>query len=372
MKILLVSNTWEPYQGGVVQSIRTTKKALEQEGHSVLLITFDYVGTDTHDPTLILLKPLLCFSFNKNRYLIPTVMYQHEIEKQITLFAPDVVHVHHPFLLGYKAARCAYKKNIPVIFTYHSLYQDYAQAYAPFAAHFFKKIIQKMIQRFLRFVTVIIAPTQSVKVLITQQYTLKNIQIVVIPSAIRDCFFTHKKKAALHTPIRLLTVARLRKEKNIEALFYVVRNLSIPFVYTIAGYGDLEKYLKQKAQELGLSNKICFVIKPSQAQLVDLYAQNDIFIFASKTETQGLVLAESMASGTPVIAYAASGIRDCVISDYNGYVVATQKEFATRIVHVAQDEKLYKKLFQGALVSAKSYTMQAVVKQYSNLYKSLL
>lgn len=371
MKILFVSNTYFPYVGGVVQSILTAKQALEKAGHTVILVSFNFTGEQNSDATCLLIEPLARFSFNDNPYIIPPLMLGRQIKNIIVNFKPDIVHIHHPFLLGPLAVKYARLCAIPVVFTYHSLYEQYAWSYAPIAHEYVKKITIKMVQQFLQSVNKVIAPTPSVRTLIKKQYDLKSNQIAIIPSAIRDCFFTGTVKKESHVPFRLLTVSRFRAEKNLFTLLSLLKKVTVPFEYILAGYGDLQEILQETIDRGFDYGKGRIIIAPDQQKLCTLYAESDLFIFTSKTETQGLVLAESMAAGTPVVAYASSGIRDCVVSGVNGYKVMGEKEFILRIEQLAQDKNLYTTMSQGALDTAQNYATGTMLIQLLALYQEL-
>lgn len=165
---------------------------------------------------------------------------------------------------------------------------------------------------------------------------------------------------------RLLTVSRFVPEKNIFFLLDVMRLLDAnKFELTLIGYGSLYGELQKYAYEFCKFNRtvVRFLEKPSQEVLLDEYRSADAFIFASKTETQGLVLAEAMANGLPVIAVDAPGSRDIVQSMVNGFLVASVDEMKTTIETLALDTILHQKLAHGAVQTAQNYRAEKCIAQ---------
>lgn len=372
LKIVFVTNNYKPYSGGVVSSIDSFRTALEVQGNRIKIVTLDFTGEPEHDPDVIRIACPVKFVYRSNPMAIPLQMNK-QLCTFLKLYQPDIVHVHHPFLLGVAATRIAKEKKIPVVFTHHSQYGMYARCYAPFFKNFADQLTTEYVKQFCLKVDTIIVPTQSIERQLKQQHITTSMS--VIPSGIDSCFIHSicpKKRTT--KKIKLLTVARFRSEKNLLVLFDVLKKVSVPFEFTLIGYGDQEQALKEYAyQTCGLSRQqVKFVIAPLKEIIVQAYKKADLFLFASKTETQGIVFAESMAVATPVIAFDAPGARDIVQHGENGFLVKTNKEMADVIQMLVQDQKLYDNCSQHAFMTAQKYHSKFLGDKLVKLYQQTL
>jgi glycosyltransferase involved in cell wall biosynthesis len=369
-RIALVSNNWTPYSGGVVSSLRIQLDALQKAGYEPCLITLDFLGNH-EDPTCIKrIKTFGKFTYKANRMAIPW----RPTKQMIALFRefkPDIVHVHHPFLLGASALRAARQLNIPIVFTYHSQYEAFAH-YIPLPVSIIRPIIRYLVKSFCKRVDGIIAPSSVIK---------KNIQntgiktpIVVIASALQPIFL-HKTMPIKQQKKRfeLICVSRFVQEKNIPFLLDLYAQLPFDrFTFTLAGYGYAFKTIKSYAYEtLRLkSQDIVFIHKPVQSALAELYVQGDLFLFSAQHETQGIVFVEAMAGANPVVCLDGAGQRDIVEQGINGFIVDTADQMVEIVQKIAQDQKLYQELSEQAWKTAQRYTPDYMVAQLISFYCS--
>lgn len=366
MKILLVSNNYTPYNGGVVSSIQTLVMQLQRLGHEVRLITFGFLQ-DHNDPDWV--DRMYCpirFMYKKNHMVIPW-RPKRSMRYLIETFQPDIIHVHHPFLLGPIAQRLAKQKNIPVIFTYHTIYEAYAH-YVPLPIMLVQWYITRSVRAFCAIVDGIIAPSNYIKYRITSLAV--HTTTVVIPSGILPVYVhNHLHKRQLHKPIKMLIVSRMVKEKNITAVLQVASELikqQIPFHLTLMGYGSDYVFLQNYAYNfLRLPiQQVTFVHKPSKDAISQAYKDTDLFLFTSSTDTQGLVLAEAMAAGTPVIALDGPGQRDIIKHGINGYIVHSQEQMICYIKKLIHHSSLWEKLSKNAYETALRYHPSTVIREY--------
>lgn len=372
LSIVFVTNNYTPYQGGVVSSLMGHVEALQQEGHTVTLITLDF-GGQQYEPHVIRLNCFFRFRYKTNPMAVPLCAY-NQIMGHLIAIKPDIVHVHHPFLLGQAALKGAKKLGIPLIFTHHTFYTQYLH-YIPLPKSITRVITEYRVRSFCNAVHGIIAPGHDV----LSYLTAKNIAtpIRIIPSAIAPIFFKEKPDTPQHLkkPVQLLTVSRFVKEKNIRFLLDVMTLLDPEgYQLTLVGYGSDFQALKAYAfdeKKLSLGH-IRFVEKPSKLDLVRFYKKADIFVFSSLSETQGLVIAEAMAQGTPVIALDGPGQRDIIKDGYNGFLVQTRREMQDKIQRLAHDEALYQTLSGQAEKTAQGYARSHLTSQLVDFYYSLL
>ncbi len=371
MRILFVTNNYTPYSGGLVSSIVATVKALQVAGHMVMLVAPDFLGSAHDDPEWVRRIPsLFRLSYNKKYIAFPWRSKSY-IRNCIASFKPDVVHVHHPFLLGPQAVAAAKEKGIKTVFTYHTMYEAYAH-YVPLPQIITQPLITKKVIRFCKEVDQIIAPSST----IAHHLKAQGISYVTsIASGLKEQFVNRSfERKTVKKPYQLLYVGRFVSEKNIMALFDVMAQLPEAYELTLVGYGNYLDLLQERAYDiLGLSReRVRFIVQPTQQTLLDRYRSAHLFLFPSRTDTQGLVIAEAMACSTPVIAFDGPGQRDSIIDGKNGFIVANQREMAQQIQSVLSDPYLYELLQKNAWQSAQAFDPTHLVQQLIMLYRSVL
>ncbi len=373
MRIALISNNYTPYQGGVVSSINTQIAALQGQGHFVRLITLDFLGKAHDDPDYVIrIRTLAKFVCVQNHYAIPYLM-RTQLYKLFDQYEFDLIHVHHPFLLGSIALEIAKKCSIPVVFTYHTLYKAYGH-YLPLPLWMAEKIVDRLVQRFCQKADHVFIPGPSILEHVSYLIHCKH---SCLASPVQDRF--NQLPFSCHTTernsqIHLLSVLRFRKEKNVFFLLDLIKILGQPYVLTLVGYGNLYNQLCNYAyNELGLSDQqVNIIVKPEFEKLIALYRRADLFVFPSKTDTQGLVLAEAMACSTPVIAVNGPGQHDIINQKQNGCIVNSLEEMAEIIGQYAASVAMQKKWQWAAWQSAKKYKMEIYTNQLLAVYADLL
>lgn len=377
LNIAIVTNNYTPYSGGVVSSINSFVDELHKEGHKAFIITLDFLGREHKDPYYVIRIPSITrFEYKKNIMAIPWNPTKKLIDI-IKLLKPDVIHAQHPFLLGKSALKVARKLDIPIVFTYHTIYERYAH-YVPVPQIITRPIIKKIVISFCKKVDGIISPSNYIKsYLITKKVETK---IKKIPSGILPLFIKPKKIRTNQKKIyNLLTVSRFVKEKNVLfllQLFSDLYNISLKeshcpkFTFTLVGYGAEYDTLKRYAyRKLKLRQDVLqFICRPSKLILSDIYYQSDLFIFASKTDTQGIVLAEAMASGCPIVSLDGPGQRDIIIDGFNGFLCQSAEQMIEKIVMIAKNKDLQKILEDNALKTGNQYHPQIMTQKLINFY----
>jgi len=393
LHIAIVTNNYTPYSGGVVSSINAFTEQLLAQGHRVTIITLDFLGQKHTDPDYVIRIPSLTqFTHYKNYCAVPWRPRANLLEI-LRKLSPDVVHMQHPFLLCQSALKAARRLSIPVVFTYHTMYERYCH-YVPLYQPFVEFAVTKKVLRFCKKVDQIIAPSSAI-----YDHLIKNgvtTPVEVIPSPLQKNFIffegacptkldlsgealakTEERRRdaaslAQNKKFNLLLVSRLVKEKNVPFVLDVLKQLDAKkYHLKIIGYGQQESFLRAYAyEELQLSrDQVQFIIKPPQEKLVQAYCEADLFLFPSTSDTQGLVLAEAMAGRTPVIAIDGPGQRDIVHNGFNGFIVGSKKEMVQKIKQIADDGNLLISLKNGALQTAQSYSPMALTSRLLQVYK---
>lgn len=357
MRILFVTNNYKPYSGGVVSSIDSSVQELKKCGHDVFIVTLTFL--DCHDdPSWVMRVPCpITFMYKKNHMAIPW-RSRFMVSRIISQLCPDIIHVHHPFLLCVDALKIAKKRRIPIVFTYHTMYEHYAH-YIPLPSYITKPIIKRIVISFCQLVDGIIAPSSSIKNYLRECDVKKMID--VIPSSLQPFFYPRNdaiKKCSAGDPFQILVVSRFAKEKNIPFLLGVFASLKRHNVHlTLIGYGAEYESLKNHAfNVLKLSpSTVRFIHKPQKTVIVDHYHKADLFLFSSICDTQGLVLAEAMAGATPVLALDGPGQRDIIRDGYNGFIVKDAAEMIEKITLLANDSSLFVTMKKQAWQTASHY-----------------
>lgn len=368
--IFFVTNNYTPFKGGVVSSINSIVVGLRDKGHTVYIITFDFTGkSGVVEPYVIRVPVWGRFIYKGNFLIIPRAITT-QLERITAMYNPAVMHVHHPFLLGVAAHRVAQKYGIPTIFTYHTMYEHYAH-YVPLPIPVTQYFCMRRVLQFCKTMSTIIAPSSAIK----EYLCAKRIgtPICVLPSPLQKSFTTTSvvEKPSMN-PIRLLYLGRIVKEKNVFVLIdlAVLLRGCVPFVLYIAGYGAEYDALREYAYTTHAftSDEVVFVHRPPFAEILNLYRTCHLFIFASHTDTQGIVLAEALSQGTPVIALDGPGQRDCIVQGVNGFLVRTIAEMCDCIIELANDTARYALLSHGAIKTARIYDSVRIVECLERIY----
>ncbi len=341
MNICMFTNTYLPHVGGVARSVATFAADLWQKGHQVLIIAPTYpAASASEDKHLGVFRVPAIQNFNGSDFSVrlPLPYLTH---KQIDQFKPDIMHSHHPFLLGDTALRTSRSRGLPLVFTHHTLYEDYTH-YVPFDSEILKSFIIQLSTEYANLCHGVIAPSRSVAELLRKRGVFSP--VAEIPTGIDVDFFSQGQGEKFRREHRISPdtalvghVGRLAAEKNLPYLaravaLYLRRNPNCRFL--VVGGGDAEKEIGQIFSAAKVSPQVTIVGPLQHKDLADAYRAMDLFVFASQSETQGLVLVEAMAAGTPVIALDASGAREVVEEGRNGRLLpdnTTVEDYAAAI-----------------------------------------
>lgn len=355
----MVTNNYTPYAGGVVRAIQTYVDALYEQGHTVYIITLDFGVVD--DPWYVLRVPS-CFrcQFRGNIISVPWRMHQY-VADCIRQCRPDVVHLHSPFVLGEAGLRAARACGIPVVFTYHSLYERFV-SYFPVPQKVVQKFVLRRVHALCRRVDAVIAPSRYI---VQRLYHVIPAHMVwYVPTPIRPAFF-HNTIRMSSTPSRyIICVGRFQPEKQIDHVIdaYVHIRKHIDVTLVLIGFGASYDYLCWYAHTYhGLpDDAVQFVIRPELPQLISWYHAAGVFVSASP-EAQGLVFAEACAAGVPIVAYNTGGASDIVQHGDNGYLVDNAYNMASRVIQIYENASLWRHMVQAALgVSARYHPYRSV------------
>lgn len=340
LKILFISDVYFPRINGVSTSIKTFVDQMQSLGHTVHLIAPDY-QVQTQDEHWIKRIPARNIYFDPEDKLMKygeAMKLLPELEKE----QYDIIHVHTPFVAHYLGLKLAAKLNIPCIETYHTFFEDYLHHYLPWIPQVAARGLARMISRKqCNALDAIVAPSKPM-LDVLRSYGV-NVPAEVIPTGLQEHSFKEadgkafrkKYDIPLDRPM-LLYVGRVAFEKNIDFLLgmtMVLADECPDILLVVTGEGPAEASLHKLAQTLNIENNVKFLGYLDRAtELNACYQAADVFVFASKSETQGLVLLEAMAQGTPVVAIAELGTASILVEG-EGALIAPENtlQFAEKV-----------------------------------------
>jgi glycosyltransferase involved in cell wall biosynthesis len=325
----MFTNTFYPHVGGVANSVAIFSEDLRKMGHKVLIIAPKFKGLDeSQENSNEILRVPAIQNFNGSDFSVRLAL-PFLIDEKIDEFQPEIIHSNHPFLLGDAALRAAYRRNLPIVFTHHTRYEDYTH-YVPLDSDLLKKYVINLATQYANYCSAVIAPSASIADLIVKRGVTKPVR--TLPTGVDTKFYAQGNGQKIRKAFNLTEknpiighVGRLAPEKNLNFLAkstacFIENNPSA--VFLIAGSGPSEEAIKKIFAAKGLDSKLIFAGTLKGQNLSDFYNAIDIFAFASKSETQGMVLTEAMAAGKPVVALTAPGVRDVLRNGENGLLLA--------------------------------------------------
>lgn len=353
MKILFISDVYFPRVNGVSTSIRTFIKQLTQLGHQVDLIAPEYDQSAETEPFLKRVAARTLYFDPEDR-----LMKYGEIIQLLPSLKPtgyDLIHVHTPFIAHYAGLKLARLLHIPCVETYHTFFEDYLHHYLPWIPQPIARGLARLVsKRQCNAMHAVIAPSQPM-LNVLKSYGVQAMA-AVIPTGLEQTSFApadaqafkQKYGIPLDRPI-LLYVGRVAFEKNIAFLLHMAQQLTLKqpdILLIVAGEGPAEASLKRLAQTLKLDNNIQFIgYLDRHTELNACYRAADVFVFASKSETQGLVLLEAMAQAVPVVAIAELGTASLLVEGEGALIAPDDTTlFADRVhyllTHAAERKAL--------------------------------
>ncbi len=379
MRILMVSDVYFPRVNGVSTSIRTLRQAIASAGHSSVLVVPDYPGAQP-EADIVRVPGWQVPRDPEDRFMHPRALSAALDGLNPAEF--DLIHIHTPFLAHRAGVRWARKHGLPSVETYHTLFEEYFHHYLPFLPKPWLAAAARMISRKeCDGVTAVIAPSSAMKTAL-QTYGVTS-PVHVIPTGIRMADFADCDGAAFRArhgiapgrPV-MAYVGRVAFEKNIDFLLRVteaVRRTLPDVLFLIAGEGPARAKLERAAAARGLTQQVRFVgYLERQTELPACYCAADAFVFASKTETQGLVLLEAMALGVPVVALAEMGTRD-VLKEGAGCRIAPDEVdgFAATVLPLLADRDAARALGAAGRPYAAGWSEGRMADSVIGLYRQL-
>jgi len=380
MRIGIFTDAYLPSISGLVTSELLLKESLEKMGHEVYVVTMNLEN--------------LKYKYDKDNKVIyipgvPTKIYDTRLTtfynprafNQIRKWKLDIIHTQTEFSIGTFGRIVAKQLDIPLVHTYHTMYEDYLYY---LTKGYFDKPSKKLVEYLTRFycdttVSQLIVPTKKIYNIFKEKYNPDK-KINIIPTGMdierfsnvdKDEILRLKKKYNLDNSFVVGSVSRLGKEKSVDKLIIEFSKLvdKIPNIkLLLVGDGPDKKILNDLVKELNIEEYVIFVGKVPIEEIQKYYHLMDIFATFSITETQGLTVLEALSSSVPVVAIKDDSFEGVIKNDENGYLFDNDKDFSKYIYKIYSNKKLYETLSKGAYKTACENSSDAFGKKVYNVY----
>jgi 1,2-diacylglycerol 3-alpha-glucosyltransferase len=381
MHIAHFTNTYYPVISGVVRSVSVFRKALTGLGHNVFVFAQNEPDYKDQEP-FIFRYP--AFDLGLPNDFPATIPFSPFIDYVFPALKVEVIHSHHPVLLGQAAVNKAREYKLPLVFTFHTRYRDYSH-YFPLSQEmvqeFVKSTIDSWLREYLRRCNHIVVPSESIRDILVREYGVEGMTTVV-PTGIELELYQKAQGESIRESYNwadktvLISVGRLAKEKNWERLLQAASRVMQDYpnvVLAILGDGPHLKDLDRLTRDLGISEQVEFVGKVPFERVPVYLKAADLFCFSSLTETQGLVTVEAMAAGLPVVAVEATGTQDVIEDGENGLLTPDDSlALAQAISSVLEHPELKSRLGKASLSTARKYGITTQAKKMVAVYQQAI
>lgn len=385
MTIAFFCDTYLPTHNGVAVSVSTTAREMRARGHRVIIFAPRYQGFEDDDLDVVRFPATPLFRVRDFPVAWPMLPYFSVLAWSRFLSEKfDVVHSHSPFILGTVGVRWAKYSGLPTVFTFHTLYHRYLH-YSPFPEVMSRPYTLEKVRRYCRLCDQIVAPSHAIERVVNR--FSPDSKVAIIPTGIdTEKMQSGERKAGREAfgiaadERVLLYVGRLANEKNLE---FLIRSLATLLTGSgaqstrlmLVGDGMAKESLQLAAKELQVEDRVIFTGFVDGQKLLDCYAAADIFVFASRTETQGVCIAEALAAGLPCVVVGAMGAAECVEDNVEGFVVPPRDQrFAQAVQKLLDDPALLQRMSEAAQKKSATLSLASrvstLLETYSNLIES--
>lgn len=383
MKIGIFTDAYEPHISGVTTSIKMLKTALEKMHHEVFIVTANLDNNKFiyDDKNRIIYLPGIKTGIYETKL---TGIYSKKAMKIIKNWHLDVIHSQTEFGIGYFSRIVAKKLNLPIVHTYHTLYEDYIH----YVTHgHFNNLAKKLAIKITKYYCEkkcdeLIVPTDKIKDLFINKYNISQ-PINVIPTGIdidkfkltqnikKEIENIKKKYKIKDTDFIIGSVGRIAPEKSFDKLLYNIKemikvNTNIK-VMLVGGGPDLDN-LKELTKKLHLEDYVIFTDKVNYDLVPAYFNTFNVIVSFSKTETQGLTIIEGLAASKPTICIEDDSFKAMIEPNYNGYLFKNDNEFKDYIFKLMNDKKLYKDMSTNARNSTYKYSKEVFASEVLKVY----
>ena len=390
MRVGIFTESYPPLVNGVSTSILMLEHALTKLGHEVFIITVsdnkkDYIlENNGHILRLPSVNLANCYDYKM------TSVYPIKAVNMIKKMNLDVIHSNVEFTVGIFARVVSEQLSIPLVHTYHTNWEDYT--------HYItknKKILDDICKKLLKYlvvffedktVTELIVPSNKIYNLFKDKYKFtKNIHIIqtgIETSKFykenfnqKDINSLKKKLGIKKKDFVVMTVSRLAKEKSVDRIINnhkeLVKKYSNMKLLIVGDGPDIDK-LKDEAKSLGVSDSVIFTGKVPLSDIPIYYQLGNVFVTASKSETQGLTVVEAISSSLPVVAVKDDSFVNSVIEDFNGFVFTDDEKYINSISKLYEDKDLYNRLSNQSRLLSEDFSSEYFALKVLKVYETAI
>lgn len=378
MKILITSDWYISAVNGVVTSILNLKRGLEARGHEVRILTLSDTRRSFEKDGVMYVGSLSANAVYPGARL--RVGYGKNCLARIMEWQPDIVHSNCEFSTFPLAQRISLELHIPLIHTYHTVYENYTHYFSPS-----KVLGRKLVTVFSRKVAAktdaLIAPTDKVKTLL-HSYGI-SAPVYVLPTGIDQEKFVSAGKSFDRLRVRkqlgispeqvvLISVGRMAKEKNVGELIRIMTHFREENIrLLLVGDGPCRRKLQKQAEELGIEHQVIFTGMITPERVSYYYQAGDLFVSASTSETQGLTYIEALSSGLPMLCRRDDSLQGVILENYNGWQYDSETAFVQKVRYFLEHTEQHGMLSQNAMRIAERFSISAFACQAEQIYQEL-
>lgn len=376
MKVVFVTNTFLPHIGGVARSIVAFTNQLISQGVDVLTVAPTFDGMPANETNVVRVPAVQNFNGSDFSVAYPLTGV---VRSAIDEFQPDVIHSHHPFVLGATAYCIARATGTPLVFTHHTMYEQYTH-YVPGDSPAMKRFAIELGTGYANMCQHVVAPSESILDILKNRGVTTPISVV--PTGVDREKLAQGSGSGMRRIMDIPEdafvvghVGRLAQEKNLDFLGRAIagflrENRSAHFL--LVGSGPYATTLLATLNDAGFSDRVHFPGSLSGRFLASAYRAMNVFAFASHSETQGMVLTEAMAAGVPVVAVDAAGVREVVRTGENGILLRNDAvpEFVEALGGVAHEPR--SRFQEACRATAETYSIQNSTRKLIGIYEQLL
>lgn len=380
MKILITTDWYKPVINGVVTSVINLKSELEKAGHEVRVLTLSPDGKQKYEDDTYYLK-----SFRVKVY--PQARATHNFHSvflpEIFEWHPDIIHSQCEWFSFIFAKYIAIRLNIPIVHTYHTIYEDYAH-YLLHGIDLTKKLVLSGTNRIVNSTDYVIAPTVKTRNLLLS-YGIDN-PIFTIPTGINlDKYkprITEDRRLALLEELGIpkdstviVSIGRLAYEKNVDELIDMMHSLKEihPEIFLVlVGGGPYENTLRERVSELNLDTNIRFTGMVSPDRVPEYFQIGKLFVCASQSEAQGLTYIEALASGIPLLCKYDQCLESVLVEGVNGFSYESPTEFMQKLTCILSSPDEYSELCHNAEIASRKYSKEVFGERVIGVYQEAL
>lgn len=378
MNIWMLTNTFTPFVGGVAKSVVAFRDQCRRAGHRVVVVAPVFEGMPAGEQDVIRVPAIQDFNGSDFSLALPA---PGVLSPYLEECRPDIIHSHHPHLLGNTAVRLACRFGRPLVFTHHTMYEHYIH-YVPTGASRLREFVIALVTGYCNLCDCVIAPSESVAVILRQRGV--QTPLAVLPTGVDLPRFQQGDGGAFRRAHRIPKkafvvgyVGRLAPEKNLSFLAEAVSACVAQTPcghFLVVGTGPSAQEIRAVFSRTGQRKRLHLVGSLEGQSLVDAYQALDVFAFASCSETQGMVLTEAMAAGKPVVALDAPGVREVVVDGDNGRLLPAPdpEGFAAALGTLEAASAAQRRQFeQAARATAAQFSIERCGRRLLGLYEWL-